>query len=258
MASYDSIAEFYDLDFPSSFPDELEFWKQILDFYDSPALELGCGTGRVTIPLAQAGHLLTGLELSDAMLAMAERNRAELPISVQNRLEFVQGDMTQFELRTQFRVIFIPFNSFVMLLDRTQQESCLHCVRNHLSKNGAFIFTLPGPKRSSDETRRQELCWIKPHPLGQQVVAKFEKSSLDRVKLVRTIEQTYRVYTCDGDVREVHAVHRYRVLFQPEIELLLDKNSLIIERMYGGYDKRPFDAESPERIFVVKRQSNGV
>ena len=252
MSSYDSIAEFYDLELASPFIGELEFWQHLLDTYGSPALELGSGTGRLTMPLCQAGHRLTGLELSPQMLAIAEGKKAELSTTEQDRLVFVHGDMAQFDLGAEFNVIFVPFNSFAMLLGRSEQESCLQNVRKHLVKGGRFAFTLPGLRRETECEGTEEFCWIKSDPARQRVVAKFVRMSLDLVRLIRTGERIYRVYSFHGSPEEIRAELRTRVLFQPELELLLDKNGFAIEHTYGDYRRSPYAEASRERIFVLQ------
>src|SRR5271165_7218240 len=95
----------------------------IADFYDAaaslsggPVLELGCGTGRMLVPLAQAGLHVTGLDISQRMLERAAEKRARLEAAQHDRVRLVQGDMTLFDLGEQFPLVIIPFRPFQHLL----------------------------------------------------------------------------------------------------------------------------------------------
>ncbi|MBI2931673.1 MAG: class I SAM-dependent methyltransferase [Planctomycetes bacterium] len=103
-----------------------------------PILELGCGTGRVAIPLAGAGFDVTGLDLSPHMLRIARRKSAAV--------RFVRGSMERFRLGRRFRLILIPFRAFQHLLTPEAQRRCLMSVREHLAPGGRFIVDLFDPR----------------------------------------------------------------------------------------------------------------
>ncbi|MPZ49842.1 MAG: methyltransferase domain-containing protein [Dehalococcoidia bacterium] len=106
-------------------------------------LELGCGTGRVTIPIAEAGAEVVGLDGSPAMLEIARR---KAPNSDNPR--WVQADMRDFDLGRQFGLAIIPFRSFLHLLTPEDQLSCLGHVHTHLLADGrlALNFFVPDPR----------------------------------------------------------------------------------------------------------------
>jgi ubiquinone/menaquinone biosynthesis C-methylase UbiE len=101
---------------------------------DESVLELACGTGRVTVPVAQAGARTTGLDNSVAMLHVAERKADSAGVDV----TWVQGDMASFRLDERFGLVLIPCRSFLMLTTTEQQKSCLACVREHLVDGGSL------------------------------------------------------------------------------------------------------------------------
>lgn len=86
---------------------DLEFYLELAKVAPGPALELGCGTGRLVIPLAREGIDITGLDLSAPMLAHANRALAREPLETRTRAAFVEGDMTRFHLGREFGLIFI-------------------------------------------------------------------------------------------------------------------------------------------------------
>src|SRR5438477_12950248 len=96
-----------------------------------PILELGCGTGRITVPIAQDGHHIVGLDHSAAMLERAERRARRASVEVR----WVEGDMRAFSFNEAFALVFVAFNSFLML-DPDDRWSCLARVREHLAPRG--------------------------------------------------------------------------------------------------------------------------
>ena len=119
--------------------DDVAFYVNAVAKYGDPVLELGCGTGRITMAIAQAGYRIMGLDLSERMLGRAEKKRAALPGEARERVHLVQGDMTRFDLGGKFRSVVIPFRPFQHLLETEEQMSCLDCARKHLEKKGRLL-----------------------------------------------------------------------------------------------------------------------
>src|SRR2546423_14538236 len=116
MASelYDSfIADYYD-ESPvvSSRLQDVAFYRDAVREFGDPVLELGCGTGRITMALAEAGKRITGLDLSERMLERAVKKRAALPVEARERLHLIEGDMARFDLGGKLRAVVIPFRPF--------------------------------------------------------------------------------------------------------------------------------------------------
>jgi len=97
-------------------------------------LELGCGTGRVTIPIAEAGVDVVGVDNARAMLDVARRKAGSAGVHVR----WVTADMAAFQLEQRFGLVIIPFRSFLHLLTEAEQLACLRCVYEHLLPGGRF------------------------------------------------------------------------------------------------------------------------
>jgi len=126
---------------------DVEFYRELARGAGGPILDVGCGTGRVAIELARDGHAVLGVELSAAMLAIAERRRAELPYEAAARLELAQADMTTLSLAREFALIITPFRSFQALLTQEAQRSALSAMRSHLRSGGHLVLDLFDPAR---------------------------------------------------------------------------------------------------------------
>jgi SAM-dependent methyltransferase len=125
----------------STFSWDLEFYKAALPGGKS-VLELGCGTGRLLLPLADAGFAMTGLDVSEPML---DRTRAKLENGRGYRPALHCADMRNFELHERFAGAIIPFNTFLHLHSRADQLSCLAAVHKHLVDGGLLIIDVFNP-----------------------------------------------------------------------------------------------------------------
>lgn len=105
-----------------------------------PVLELGCGTGRVLLPIARAGIECVGLDTSAAMLEVFARRQPP------PHVRLVQGDMRSFRLESRFPLITAPFRALQHLLDLEAQLEALTNVRRHLTEGGLFAFDVFDPK----------------------------------------------------------------------------------------------------------------
>src|SRR5260370_22573381 len=111
---YDSfIADYYDeSQVVSGRLQDVAFYRDATRDFGDPILELGCGTGRITMALAEAGKRVTGLDLSERMLQRAEKKRAALRLEARERVHLVQADMARVDLGEKFRLVIIPFRPF--------------------------------------------------------------------------------------------------------------------------------------------------
>jgi SAM-dependent methyltransferase len=143
---------------------DIEFYCECARRFGGDVLELGVGTARVAIALAEVGFNVTGLDLSPAMLERAWQKAASAAPTVAERLTFVQGDMSAFDLGRAFPLILVPFRAFQHLLEPAAQRRALACMRRHLAPGGHLVidlfdprleFCLPGapPLEASSEVR---------------------------------------------------------------------------------------------------------
>src|SRR2546430_2542716 len=140
-ALYDSfIADYYDESpIVKGRLQDVAFYRNAAREFGDPILELGCGTGRITMALAEAGKRVTGLDPSERMLERAVKKRAGLLREARERVHLIQGDMTRFDLGEKYRLVIIPFRPLQHLLEVKQHVDCLKCVRKHLAPGGRLV-----------------------------------------------------------------------------------------------------------------------
>ena len=228
--------------------DMLEFYRRQVARYGQPVLELACGTGRLTIPLAEDGVDIMGLDLSTQMLELAERKAQERHL----RIPFVQGDVRAFELGRKFKFIFIPAQSLSHLHQREELEDCFACVRRHLAEGGRFLIELfnPSVKLLAREPEQY-------YPVGSGEyedadgggrVVVTAQVRYDAATQVSHIRYFFRSEQSEGDVLSFEM----RQFFPQEIDALLVYNRLRIEKKYGGYDEAAFSNDSPKQLIVCQ------
>ena len=136
---YDDAARVYDLEYPDCTGDELAFLANVAGPEPSRVLELATGTGRVALALARLGHHVTGLDISDGMLARARDKRALLDPETAARVTFARGDMSRFHLDGQFDVVVAAFNALLLLPDADARATCLAASHAHLRPGGTLV-----------------------------------------------------------------------------------------------------------------------
>lgn len=252
MDQYGVYARFYDLDLGNQ-DEDLFLIEQFAARCGSPILELGCGTGRLLIPLARQGYEMTGIDISPAMLEVARRRIAAEGLT--ERVSLVQQDMRQLALDRRFSLVFVAVNSFMHLLTSEDQLTALARIHQHLQPNGLLLLDLFNPDLSRLLDFRGQVIldkvMIDPETGHRLVKFRSERADLGR----QIIDVTYIVDELDdeGNIRRTLFSFSLRYLFASELELLLRSAGFQIEAMYGSYDLDPFTGDS-ERIIAVARR----
>ncbi len=133
------FAEIYELTHGDK-GDDLSLYLECAERAGAPILDIGCGTGRVTLALAEAGHEILGVDLSENMLKIATAKIAEYPQAVQNRIEIQQMDMSELNIPGQkFALALMPYGEFAHVLERDLHERTLRSVFVHLNEGGILV-----------------------------------------------------------------------------------------------------------------------
>lgn len=128
--------------------DDVEFYVRLArQCPDRRVLEYGCGNGRVTLPMAQAGAVVTAVDLSKPMLDDLERRLAALPASIRQRVHAHRCDMRHFQTEERFALVLAPFNTVLHLYEPEEFLEFARTVRSQLADGGRFVFdaSLPQP-----------------------------------------------------------------------------------------------------------------
>jgi SAM-dependent methyltransferase len=239
--------------------DDTGLWLTVAAAADrGPILELGCGTGRVLLPLARAGYDITGLDFSQAML---DRCRAKLDAEspeVRRRVGLVAADMTSFDLGRGFAAVIIPFAGFQQLRTVGQQLACLERCRAHLLPRGRLVLDLPNPDPAPASHARdgaadgEETAQVVDWTDGRRIRWWMTVIDYDRSLQVNECEVTYEIVEAGGALRRITETISLRYTFRYELEHLLVRAGFRTVALLGDYDCSPFADDSPAMIVVAE------
>jgi len=227
---------------------DIPFYSRQIKKYGKPVLELACGTGRVTIPIAEQGIQITGLDISNEMLAQARKKAKEKRVKV----EWVKADCRDFNLHKKFNLIIFPFNSIAYLHNLQSIERCFNCVKNHLRKQGGFIIDFFNPRLDllfRDSSKRYPLIQY-PDPDGKGTVVVTESTFYDSATQINKVKNYYKI----GDSEEFIEELNMRIFYPQELDALLHYNGFTIESKFGNYDELPFISSSPKQLIVCSKE----
>ncbi|MGD2039432.1 MAG: class I SAM-dependent methyltransferase [Anaerolineae bacterium] len=252
MLDFDVYARFYELDY-GAFDSDLVLFQQFAARTGSPVLDMACGTGRVLLPLARQGYQVTGVDNSEAMLAIArEKVTAE---GLHDRVVLHHQDMRQLDLGRRFNLVLVALNSFTHLASLDDQLSTLARMYQHLQPGGVLVLDLFNPdldrllgfqgQVTLDKTMLDE-------ETGHQVM-RFRTEKVDFGRQI--LHMTYIVDEVDsqGTVKRTLFPFHMRYIFRYELELLLRYTGFALEAIYGSYDLDPFEGDSGKMIAVARR-----
>jgi len=243
---YTLYPELYDLVY-EDYIEDIPFYVEEAQRANSPCLELGCGTGRIMIPVATSGVEVTGLDSSRPMITRARHKVAALPDEIKARITLEHGDMRSFSIDRRFALIYIPFRAFLHLQTPQDQIAALENIRRHLLPGGRLALNFFDPNlativanssvprgalhRTGDEFvdprsghLMVEWATIHYHQLRQEIEQYFIYDELDQRG--RVINRHYRAL-------------RLRYIYRYEFEHLLARCGFAVEALYGSWDRGP-------------------
>lgn len=240
----DELSEFHDV----------EFYVELARESGGPVLDLGCGTGRVMIPLLESGaESVTGLEFSEEML---EQCREGLEVrALDGRL--VKGDMRDFDFgEERFELILIPGFSFQMLLEDEELLGCLACCRRHLAEGGMLVVSsyLPWDMiwAEEDESFLEERCRVLAEAEGESWVA-YQGWRLDRERQRLELRNRIEREAADGSISELEEKGMtLRWDLPHEMLDLLEQAGFRNVELRGDFSDEPPDAESEAIAYLAR------
>lgn len=225
--------------------EDLPYWLELARRQGSPILELGCGTGRVLLPLAKAGYQTTGLDNDPRML---EFLRSQVTPDLKTSLEIVQADLISFELAKSFKLIILPCNTWTSL-SQQQRKAALTAIRSHLEAGGVFAASLPNPNllRSLPVRSAPKFEEAFAHPLDGGPVK--VSSAWKRMDRLFTLFWYYDHQLSDGRTERLTARVTHHLASAKEFIQELTTAGFKIRRLYGDYQRSPFEPRSQTLIW---------
>lgn len=259
MYQYDQAeAAYYDLT-SMGLKGDLDFYVEEAKKAGSPVLELGTGTGRISIPIAEAGVDIVGLDVSPDMLSVARQKVESLDEKVHGRIELVEGDMRDFSLKRKFNLVMIPYRAFLHVLTAEDQHRTLECVREHLADDGRFILNMFDPRLDiitahigSMASGYRKLSEFTNPATGRRVIFSESRNCDPEAQIINE-DFIFEEVAGDGQVvSKTISSMKFRWIYRYEMQYLLENCGFAIEALYGDFQRGPF-TYGGEQIWVTRK-----
>ena len=245
--NYDIWANLYDAVY-EDVVDDIPYYINQIKKPDYEVLELGCGTGRVSIPIAEITSNLTALDLSAQMVTILKEKSVQKGLL----LDCVIGDMRSFVLDSKFDLVIIPFRGFQSLLTVSDQEQCLAAIHKHLKHDGKVIVDMFFPSLEMFDQDSRVFYDVKKmydEASGRSTLVKHKSSFDTHTQVIQTtlIVEISR----DGTVTETrYADFPLRYIHPREAEYLFLNNGFITKNIINNFTNS-VEYQTSEMVFEL-------
>lgn len=250
--------DLYDIVTPTS-QNDVDWYCRKAEQSGGPVLELGAGTGRVTLAIAAAGVAIHALDSDASMLERLKAKLSAAPADVKARTSVVSGDMRTFELAERFALIICPFRTFLHNVTEADRLACLARIRHHLRPSGRFAFNVFHPSLTFMAQHAGALAgvwrWTGNHalPSGGWVV-QSEAIRYDTVAQAVSALHRYDVFGTAGVLERTSMLRlQLAYLYPSDIRRLLETAGFTNITINGGFDGREFTHEGQELVVEAQR-----
>jgi ubiquinone/menaquinone biosynthesis C-methylase UbiE len=225
---------------------DLQFYKRWLPKNkNARILELCCGTGRLTLPIAKDGYDITGVDFTSSMLEQAKTKASEEGLDI----TFIEADIRTLDLSEKFDLIFIPFNSSHHLYKNDDVFKAFNAVKNHLKEGGLFLFDCFNPNIQfiADSKKEQKKIAEYTTKDGRKVLIK-EIMQYENETQINRIEWHYYINGTFDSVQNLDM----RLFFPPELDAYVQWIGFNIINKFGIFEEDAFNDNSDKQIFVCQ------
>ncbi len=252
MNEYDAIARFYDADH-SGFADDLPFYRELARRTGGRVLDVMCGSGRLTVPLAQAGLRVTGIDSSAAMIERARMRIAAAGVAA--RATLYHQDVRSAAPPGPYNLAIVALNSFMHLTTVEDQLAALAHISHALNPDGLLAIDVFNPHARNLADCDGELALDRTFRLDDDLlVCKFVAQRADLAQQINHVTFVYDELDGKGGVRRTVHTMALRWFYRYELEHLLERAGFAVEAVYGSYDLDPFLAGSDIMLAVARRR----
>lgn len=259
LDGYDQIADIYDDDMGrNNSGEDIHFYINICGSGNADVLELGCGTGRITLPLAKAKCRVTGIDKSTQMLnRLRQKVDAKLDAREQERVTLHQMNITSFAFQKRFSHIICPFSTLTYIVCKTELERSLYNIREHLIESGKFIFDVFVPNSEIASQSDAKIFHDYRRKLSNNLF--LERSKTIRKNVISGVNEITRNYifsdAAGKSFRSITTVSRIRCHYPEQLILLLQRHGFEISKFYGDFKNSIYQNGAATAVFVCRKTS---
>jgi SAM-dependent methyltransferase len=251
-SGWDDYAAFYDWENAQTVQRrDVAFWRRLAGAADAPVLELGCGTGRIALPIARGGTPLTGIDRSASMLARARMKASRRPPRA--GVEFVRGDIRMLPFRSRrFGLVMAPYGILQSLVRERDLAATLESVARVLIRGGRFGIDLVPDLPSWSEYRERKTLSGTLAP-GVQV-SLVESVRQDRARKLTIFNQRYTTVRA-RERREHRFTLTFRTLGMPQMARRLETAGFTVDALLGDYRGGPWNPRADVWLLLASRRA---
>ena len=248
---YGNFSEFYDL-YVGEFLDDLPMYEKYAAQVGGSILEIGAGSGRLTIPLAQKGFDVTATDVSPTMLAILNDRLAELPAEVSDRVQVIQADVCELDLGAKFGLVMVPYYVFNYLLTPESQNQALERMRAHLTDSGLVVIDafIPMSRLNTPEgtpIQRPEVV----DPATGNRIRSWNTFRLDIENNMEHRFQRFEIETPDGEMRIKEFTVERRYTLADDLVRLFGSHGFEALDVFTGYNGETPEPDSEQLVYVL-------
>ena len=246
-------ASYYDLAYRRRRAD-VRFYVEQAKKASGPVLELGCGSGRVTMAIADEGIDIVGMDAMPTMLDRLEERLEKKPKRLQKHIELHEGDLKDWRIDRRFPLVISPFNVFMHLYTREDIEAALETVSAHLAPNGRFVFDVLLPSvgmLARDPAKVYRSGSVKVPSRGKRYHYR-ERFDYDDVQQIQMVDIAFVGVDDPLDFHMTPLAHRQ--FFPAELEMLLHYNGFAIEERFGDFEGEALSRYAESQVIVARRR----
>jgi SAM-dependent methyltransferase len=232
------------------------FYLNLAKDFGGPVLEIGCGTGRVLLPIARAGIEIHGVDNSGPMTGILKESLARENPEVSSKVTLHSGDMREFRLNRRFPLVIIPFRPMQHMHTVADQVCALTSAAVHVAEGGTLAFDVFYPKFEvlplGIGEERLEAEW--PSPFDPETVIRryFRKDAVDKINQTYSLTFIFRSYRKGKVVLEEYDTLKMSYYTYPHLRALFLLAGLEPVAEYGSFAKTPLDNSAEEMIFLLR------
>ena len=219
--------------------EDIDFYRTIVKKYGGPVLELACGTGVLSIPIAKDGYDVTGLDLSNNMLIQAKKKASGI-----GNINFINGNMSNFNLGEKYKTIFVGFNSVCHLFSYNEIKGMINCVNEHMDNDGVFVFDCFIPSinyLARDKNKHYPVI----EENGLKITETNEYNSIEQINHVKW----YYEYKNEQWIEDLDM----RMFYPQEIQNYISINGMNIIEKYGNHNFGDYGRKNAFQIYVCQK-----
>ena len=260
IAAFDPWADLYDV-VHTGLDGECEFFVAQARDLGVDTLEIGCGTGRLTLPIAASGIDITGIDNSSKMLAQCREKKKTLG-KIRGKLTLCKADMCDFDLRRQFGFVYMAYRTFMHALTPEMQRGALASAHRHLTDEGLFILSTWAARPSAiqraiggpfADTLREVARYRLPE--NGHTLVHYHRARYDEFRQLLIEDHDFHEMNVRGRIERKHHAPLIRAWTTPrEVLHLVALEGFAVEKVLGDYQGTPFCEESSEMIWFLRKR----